>query len=463
MVDLRTQGVRSRVGSSSNLRSSFARSLWPSRQIIRRRNDHVREGPLQPKACKVNTPNRGVRIALGLLQDIFRDVLKPAFAVQLWDGTRWSNGDKPTFTLVLKSSSTVRNIFARRNELPIAEAYIYDDFDIEGDLSAVMTVADALFNKPIFFFHSVKMATRLALLPKKAPVRKGRQPAQLIGTRHSILRDRNAIAYHYNVSNGFFELWLDRQMIYSCGYFQSPADSIDQAQQQKLDYICRKLQLSPGDRFLDIGCGWGALVIHAASRYGVQARGITLSESQARFAKQRIEQAGLADRCRVDVLDYRELEDGEYDRIASVGMFEHVGEGKLREYFRRAWCSLRPGGMFLNHGIGFCGPRPKRRRPTFFDRYVFPDGELVPLSTALLAAEASGFEVLDVESLRAHYILTLQHWLSRLESQREAVKEITDEVTYRVRAYIWRLQPINSGPTELGSKLINFAAAARRS
>jgi cyclopropane-fatty-acyl-phospholipid synthase len=225
-------------------------------------------------------------------------------------------------------------------------------------------------------------------------------------------------------------------MMYSCAYFKSPTDGLDVAQEQKVDYICRKLRLRPGQRLLDIGCGWGGLVIAAARHHGVEAVGVTLSQAQADLANERIAAAGLGGRCRVHVLDYRDLDELEgYDRLVSVGMFEHVGESMLSEYFRRAWQLLRPGGIFLNHGIAFSFPQPQRHGPTFFDRHVFPDGEIVPLSTTLRAAEASGFEVRDVESLREHYRLTLRHWLARIEAQRDGIRRITDEVTYRV----WRL------------------------
>jgi cyclopropane-fatty-acyl-phospholipid synthase len=225
-------------------------------------------------------------------------------------------------------------------------------------------------------------------------------------------------------------------MIYSCAYFKSSTDDLDKAQEQKLDHICRKLRLRPGQRLLDIGCGWGGLVIYAVQRYGVEALGVTLSQQQANLANLTIARAGLENRCRVDVLDYRDLNQSEaYDRLVSVGMVEHVGESMLSDYFRTAWSLLRPGGMFLNHGISFTLPQQPRRGPTFFDSYVFPDGELTTLATLLRAAEANGWDVWDVESLREHYILTLQHWLSRLESNREQLIRMADESTYR----IWRL------------------------
>jgi cyclopropane-fatty-acyl-phospholipid synthase len=225
-------------------------------------------------------------------------------------------------------------------------------------------------------------------------------------------------------------------MVYSCAYFTSAGEELDTAQERKLDYICRKLRLRGGERLLDVGCGWGGLVMHAALLHGVDATGITLSRPQAELANERIRQAGVSDRCRVEVRDYRDVgETGVYDKLVSVGMFEHVGKGRLSEYFRRAFSLLRPGGVFLNHGIA-CNPAfPPIPGPSFADHYVFPDGELVPIGATLDAAEANGFEVRDVESLREHYVLTLLHWVRRLEARRDEACRAAGETTYR----LWRL------------------------
>jgi cyclopropane-fatty-acyl-phospholipid synthase len=233
-------------------------------------------------------------------------------------------------------------------------------------------------------------------------------------------------------------------MVYSCAYFHAPDEELDTAQECKLDYICRKLRLCPGQRLLDIGCGWGGLVIHATERYGVDATGITLSRPQAELANQRIAEAGLAGCCCVRVQDYREIDEpGVYDALVSVGMFEHVGAALLPAYFAQAWRLLRPGGVFLNHGIASRatlawppGQADKPQRgPTFSDTYVFPDGELVPINVTLHAAEEAGFEVRDVEGLREHYALTLRHWVRRLEAHHDQAIRFADELTYRV----WRL------------------------
>jgi cyclopropane-fatty-acyl-phospholipid synthase len=249
-------------------------------------------------------------------------------------------------------------------------------------------------------------------------------------------RDKQAVTYHYDMSNAFYSLWLDERMVYSCGYFKDPADDLEYAQERKLDHICRKLRLRRGERLLDIGCGWGGLVIHAGKHYGVEALGITLSAPQADLANERIRLAGIADRCRVDVRDYRELHGPEsYDKLVSVGMFEHVGKSRLQEYFGGAFRLLRPGGVFLNHGIACLPGFSPLPGPAFSDHYIFPDGELLPLGTTLSVAETIGFEVRDVESLREHYVLTLRHWMRRLEARRVEACRVTEEKTYR----LWRL------------------------
>ncbi|MGA8439091.1 MAG: cyclopropane-fatty-acyl-phospholipid synthase family protein [Candidatus Sulfotelmatobacter sp.] len=325
-------------------------------------------------------------------------------------------------------------MFTSPSELTFGEAYIFDDFDIEGDIEASFELADFLLSQERAVTKRLHLAISLGRLPATGRPRAVPRTLRLRGAVHSRCRDRDAISYHYDLPPEFYSLFLDRRMVYSCAYFHTPEDGLEEAQEQKLDYICRKLRLRPGDRLLDIGCGWGALAIHAAANYGAHVLGITLSEPQAEVARQRIRDLGL-ERCSVEVRDYRELgSDQQFDKIVSVGMFEHVGEARLQEYFSRTWRLLRPGGAFLNSGISSSAAY-HRQGPSFIDRYVFPDGELVPLNATLGAAERNGFEVKDVESLREHYALTLHYWVRRLEAHAEKARCLTDDTTYRT----WRL------------------------
>ncbi|MGH9518683.1 MAG: class I SAM-dependent methyltransferase, partial [Terriglobales bacterium] len=253
------------------------------------------------------------------------------------------------------------------------------------------------------------------------------------GALSSRSRDRASIAYHYDQPVAFFEPWLGPSLVYSCAYFRSPQDTLEQAQEQKLDLICRKLRLQPGERFLDVGCGWGSLLLRAAKERHARARGITLSRQQAETTRRRIRELGLEGECLADLRDYRELEklEGPFDKIASVGMFEHVGLKNLSEYFRIAHRLLRPGGAFLNHHIARGEDSPIRGN-SFVERYVFPDGRLVTLPQALKAAESQGLEVRDVENLREHYELTLRRWVARLREHTDELLDLVPRATYRI-------------------------------
>jgi cyclopropane-fatty-acyl-phospholipid synthase len=376
--------------------------------------------------------------SLAFLKTLFGGHDFGEFGVRLWDGTIWSSGSgrENRFTLVFKSPAALRRMFWFPNEVKLGEAYIYDDFDIEGDCEGVFELGEHILAARRKPGEMIRLGKFLLSLPRGGGDREGRQKAALTGIRHSRQRDRQAIAYHYDVSNDFYKLWLDDNMVYSCAYFSSPDDNLNAAQERKLDYICMKLRLAKEDRLLDIGCGWGGLVMHAARNYDVIAEGITLSRPQAEFARERIEGAGLSDRCRVEMADYREVDEGQkYDKLVSVGMFEHVGHSKLPEYFQKAYRLLKPGGVFLNHGIARSEGQDDQRGPTFSDAYVFPDGELLQISTTLGIAEKCGFEVRDLESLREHYMMTLRRWVRRLEERRDEALRHVDEPTYRV----WRL------------------------
>ena len=357
--------------------------------------------------------------------------------VRLWDGAAWPDDAPRSVTLALNHPGALRAMLLRGTDLALGEAYLYNDFDIVGDIEAAFGLVDGLaaatsgWRKKLVTARDLR---RLPAGPHHPTSRRG--PARLSGKRHSVERDRQAVTYHYDVSNDFYALWLDRRMVYSCAYFQMADDDLDRAQERKLDTLCRKLRLKPGQRLLDIGCGWGGLVMHAAQHYGVHATGITLSGPQVILANERILAAGLMGRCQVEPWDYRDLAEPEsYDALVSVGMFEHVGAAVLPDYFARAWRLLKPGGVFLNHGIASRATAASQHGPSFSDAYVFPDGELTPINVTLRAAEEAGFEVRDVESLREHYALTLRHWVRRLEAQHEQALKFVDEPTYRV----WRL------------------------
>jgi len=388
--------------------------------------------------------DRIARQCLVFLQEVLGGFHPRDFTFRFWDGTVWGPepGESSRFTMVLRNPGVLRTMFWSPSELALGEAYLYNDLDIEGDIGSAFLLADRLVHLRLSLDKRLRFARLLLALPSTGRYRGARPTKRLRGPLHSIGRDRQAVTYHYDMSNAFYSLWLDERMVYSCAFFTDPGDNLDTAQERKLEYICRKLRLQRGDHVLDIGCGWGGLVIYAARNYGVQAYGITLSRPQADLANERIRLAGLSDRCRVDVRDYREIHAPEsYDKLVSVGMFEHVGESRLLEYFRGAFRLLRPGGVFLNHGIACIPGFPPVPGPSFSDHYIFPDGELLPLGTTLRAAEASGFEVRDVESLREHYTLTLRHWVQRLEARREEACSVTDEKTYR----LWRLYLAGAG------------------
>lgn len=380
--------------------------------------------------------NVSARISLSILQFLLRDYHPRSFTIRLWDGTTWeSDGGQPSrFTMIVRHPSALRTMFLPGSERAIGEAYLYDDFDIEGSLENALRMAEHLFRLRLKPLDRVRLVSQLFRLPHGSRPKVGRQSLTLRGATHSLERDRQAVTYHYNTSNDFFALFLDKRMVYSCAYFAREDEDLDAAQQRKLEYACRKLRLKPGERLLDIGCGWGGLIIYATEKYGVSALGITLSEPQADLASKRIREAGLQDRCRVEVRDYRQIEEVEsFDKLVSVGMVEHVGERMLPTYFEHAWRLLRPAGVFLNHGIAH--QKLKTRGQSFSQAFVFPDGEPVPIHVCTRAAESVGFEVRDIENLREHYALTLRHWVRRLEANHEEAIRRTDEATYRA----WRL------------------------
>ena len=367
-----------------------------------------------------------------------------AFAFRFWDGSELppsarTNEDVPA--LVFRDPDALVRIVRAPGELGFARAWVSGDLDVDGDLERALALTEDWRHVPLQpadALVALRSARRLGVLRRPAPEPPATE-ARLRGRRHSAARDAEAISHHYDVSNAFYRRMLGATMVYSCAYFASADDTLDEAQTRKLDLVCKKLELQPDERLLDIGCGWGSLLIHAASEYGVRGVGVTVSEQQARLARERIAQAGLTGRVEVRLQDYRDVGDGPYDKIASIGMFEHVGRANLPIYFSRARDLLRAGGLFLNHGIVRTAP-VSTGLGSFSERYVFPDGELHTQGLVLSALEDARLEVLDDESLRPHYAETLRRWAANHDAHREAaIAEIGAE-----RERVWRLHNVGA-------------------
>ncbi|MDQ6613684.1 MAG: cyclopropane-fatty-acyl-phospholipid synthase family protein [Actinomycetota bacterium] len=358
--------------------------------------------------------------------------------VRFWDGSRAGATDGPA-TIVLRSPNALRRILWAPNEVGFARAYITGEADIEGDmLQAIRVMFQAAPEDLLIGTRTVvrTLAGALRLGVLGPPLAPPAEEARLRGGRHSRERDAAAIAHHYDVGNDFYRLVLGESMTYSCARFVQPDASLEEAQVAKYDLICRKLGLREGMRLLDVGCGWGGMVMHAAANFGVGAVGITLSEQQFELARKRVAEAGLSEWVEVRLQDYRDVGGGgeRFDAISSIGMFEHVGKDQMAAYFSVLARVLTPRGRLLNHAISTPNGAAFDRR-SFTARYVFPDGELEDVADVVAAMEAVDLEVRDVESLREHYALTTRKWVSNLERNwDEAVSLVGD-----VRARIWRL------------------------
>ncbi|WP_093714072.1 SAM-dependent methyltransferase [Actinacidiphila alni] len=377
--------------------------------------------------------------------------------VRAWDGSEAGPPGAPV--LVVRRRRALRRMLWKPGELGLARGWVAGDLDVDGDLYEALDLLSGLFWEreepdgprpgPAAALRRTAGALRdpqtyrlaraaLALAgPGLPPAPPPEEVRRRTGIAHTRPRDKAAIAHHYDVGNDFYALILGSSMVYSCAVWEDERTTLEEAQRAKLDLVCRKLGLRPGQRLLDVGCGWGSMVLHAAEHYGVHATGVTLSTEQAAYARKRIAEAGLTDRIEIRVQDYRDVKDGPYDAISSIGMAEHVGSDRYREYAQTLFSLLRPGGRLLNHQIA---RRPMRdeqayRIDEFIDRYVFPDGELSPVGSTVSRLEEAGFEVRDVEALREHYGRTLRAWVRNLEGAWGAAAKATSAG----RARVWRL------------------------
>ncbi|MFF7895059.1 class I SAM-dependent methyltransferase [Streptomyces sp. NPDC007907] len=387
--------------------------------------------------------------AASRLQGLFTQLLGAPLPVRIraWDGSQ--SGPPGAPTLVVRNRRALRRLLWKPGELGLARAWVAGDLDIGGDLYTTLdllagliwergedarTLVQALRDPEVR--AAVRGLVKLAgpPLPPAPPREEIRSARRHLHTKRT---DRRAISHHYDVGNDFYEIVLGPSMVYSCAYWPSPDSTLEQAQRDKLELVCRKLGLRPGGRLLDVGCGWGSMAVHAAREHGVSVVGVTLSQEQAAYARKRVADEGLTDKVEIRVQDYRDVRDGPYDAISSIGMAEHVGAERYLEYAADLYDLLKPGGRLLNHQIA---RRPQRDETAysvdaFIDSYVFPDGELQPIGATVAQLERAGFEVRDVEAIREHYALTLRRWVSRLEADWERAVRLTSPG----RARVWRL------------------------
>ncbi|MGW1133509.1 class I SAM-dependent methyltransferase [Streptomyces griseoluteus] len=367
--------------------------------------------------------------------------------VRAWDGSQ--AGPPGTPVIVVRNRRALRRMLFKPGELGMARAWVAGDLDIEGDLyTALGAMAGLLWEHDdegggrsladTVRDPAARAAVRdlIRLVGPPLPPAPPREEVRRRRHLHTRRTDRRAISHHYDVGNDFYSLVLGPSMVYSCAYWEDDG-SLETAQRDKLELVCRKLGLKPGQRLLDVGCGWGSMAVHAAREHGVSVVGVTLSHEQAAFARKRVADEGLTDRVEIRVQDYRDVRDGPYDAISSIGMAEHVGAERYLDYARDLYGLLRPGGRLLNHQIA---RRPQQDESAyevdaFIDSYVFPDGELAPIGTTVTMLERAGFEVRDVESLREHYARTLRAWVTNLEGDWARATRLAGFG----RARVWRL------------------------
>jgi cyclopropane-fatty-acyl-phospholipid synthase len=383
------------------------------------------------------TTERSVAATLEpLVQAVFDG--PPPVRLELWDGSALGR-DRGPGALHVRSADAVRHLLWAPGELGLARAYVAGDIDADGELFELLrALQDAVPERPEL---SPRLLAAAAAAARELGLRRGRpapppEEGRPRGRRHSKRRDSRAVSHHYDVGNDFYRLLLGPSMTYSCARFETPSQSLEAAQASKHELVCRKLGLHarPGMRLLDVGCGWGTLALHAAVEHDAQVVGVTISQAQAELARERVAEAGLAGRVEVRLQDYRDVRDGPYDAISSIGMFEHVGAERTAEYFTNLRALLAPTGRLLNHAISSVGGSKLGSR-SFMGRYVFPDGQLLDVGEVVLAMERAGFEVRDVESLREHYARTLRSWIANLRSGwDDAVASVGER-----RARVWLL------------------------
>jgi len=339
----------------------------------------------------------------------------------------------PTF--FVRRPSALSHFLRAPDTLGLGRAYVDGSLDAD-DLDSAFIVVDEWEPPELSVGDKARLGfgVVVAALPGGIPKRPSLELI-LHGERHTLQRDAAAIRYHYDVGNEFFGLFLDESMTYSCAIYSKGAETLEDAQLAKLDLIAGKLDLKPGMRLLDVGCGWGSFAIHAAKNYGVTVTGVTLSPSQAELAREKVAQAGLSEQVEIRVADYRELPGGSFDAIVSIGMSEHVGESQIDNYAKSLFALLRPGGVLLNHAIAALDPEYESLDDEFSMRYVFPDGEALPLSRVQLAVERAGFHVNHVEGFREDYARTLREWTKRLDEHLDRAEELAGVQRTRV----WRL------------------------
>jgi cyclopropane-fatty-acyl-phospholipid synthase len=437
------------------------------------------------------------RTVAGRLRSVFEALgIDLPIALKGWDGSRSGPADVPA--LVLRHPRALRRLLWQPNQLGLGRAWVAGELDVEGDLYELLRRLENLLTLPadetprageVLRGGGLRDLLALGAVGPQPPPPP--EEARLTGVRHSPRRDRRAISHHYDVGNDFYRLVLGESMVYSCAYWTSAAAGygLDDAQRDKLALICRKLALERGMRLLDVGCGWGSLAIHAAREHGVSVLGLTISQEQADLARKRVAEAGLSGQVEIRLQDYREVDDGPFDAVASIGMAEHVGVSAYAEYAAILFRQLRRGGRLLNHqiatalGSGLAGtdvggrrpptsrtwrsvaPAPSRsvlpRRapaPSFIEAYVFPDGELASLGTTVNLLEGAGFEVRDVESLREHYARTLRAWVANLEENWAAAVRLASAG----RARVWRMYMAGSAVSfEAGRIGVNQVLAVR--